>query len=202
MRLVELSLLALVLGLPGAAHAVDVAELSAGCDSCHGPKGISSSSDVPTIAGQTQKYLTETLESYQVWGRPCIKSKYRHGDTSRPKTDMCKISGGLADEDITALSVHYSGLPFVAAKQEFDASLVATGAQLHEESCEKCHHEGGSVAGTGPRLAGQWSPYLKVALKFVPTGEHPVPRTMENSVGKFGPDEINALISFYASQQN
>lgn len=202
MSFVRLSLLALVLGVPCAAHAVDLAELSAGCDSCHGPKGISSDSDVPTIAGQTVKYLSETLESFQVWGRPCIKSKYRHGDTSRPKTDMCKISSGLADEDIAALSAHYSALPFVPAKQDFDASLVATGAQLHEESCEKCHHDGGSTAGTGPRLAGQWTPYMKMALKYVPTGEHQVPRMMENSVAKFGPDDINALMSFYASQQN
>ena len=202
MIFVRMTLLALVLGVPGAAYAVDVAELAAGCDSCHGPNGVSSNNDVPTIAGQTDKYLSGTLESFQVWGRPCIKSKYRHGDTSRPKTDMCKISGGLAAEDIAALSAHYSGLPFVAAKQEFDASLAATGAQLHEQACQRCHDQGGSVAGIGPRLAGQWTPYLKAALKFVPTGEHQVPAMMENAVEKFSPADINALMNFYASQQN
>ncbi len=146
-------------------------------------------------------YIQDSLESYQVWGRPCIKSLYRHGDTSRPKTDMCKIADGLSTEDIAALSAHYSALPFVPAKQEFDASEISSGAALHEENCENCHKQGGSVAGRGPRLAGQWAPYLKAQLSLVPTGEHLVPGSMERAITKFSDEELSALINFYASQQ-
>ena len=156
MKFLPISLLALVLGLPGATLAGDIEELTTMSDDCHGPQGASSNSDMPTIGGQSQKFISGTLQSFQVWGRPCIKSPYRHGDTSRPKTDMCKIAAGLSGEDIAALSSHYGELPFVPANQEFDASQVAAGAALHEKHCESCHEQGGSVAGRGPRTAGQW----------------------------------------------
>jgi len=157
---------------------------------------------MPTIGGQSPDYIDDTLHSFQVWSRPCVKSLYRSGDTSRPKTDMCKITSGLSDEDITALSNHYGGLPFVPARQEFDASQVAAGAALHEQSCESCHEQGGSVAGRGPRLAGQWLPYMRSTLKYVPTGEHQVPPMMERGLGKFSSEEIDALMNYYASQQD
>lgn len=201
MNYINISMLALALCLPGAALAVDIEALTAECESCHGADGVSSHSDVPSIGGQSKDYLDDSLHSYQVWGRPCIKSLYRQGDTSRPKTDMCKIASGLSDEDIEALSSLYSEKPFVAAKQEFDPEKVAAGAALHEKYCESCHDNGGSQAGRGPRLAGQWTPYLKATLKFVPTGEHLVPPMMERKIGDFSDEELNALMDFYASQQ-
>jgi len=157
---------------------------------------------MPIIGGQGSTYIQSSLEEYQDWGRPCIKSLYRYGDTSRPKTDMCKVAGGLSAEDIAALSAHYSALPFVPAKQDFDAAQISSGAALHEENCENCHKQGGSVADSGPRLAGQWTPYLKAQLKFVPTGEHLVPGTMERAISSFSDEELSALINFYASQQD
>jgi sulfide dehydrogenase cytochrome subunit len=202
MKLLQISLLALVLGLPGVSLAGDIGELTTMCDSCHGPQGASANSDVPTIGGQSVEFIDDTLHSFQIWGRPCVKSLYRYGDTSRPKSDMCKVAAGLSDEDITALSNYYGELPFVSAAQEFDASLVAAGAALHEKTCESCHEQGGAVAGRGPRLAGQWVVYMKSTLKYVPTGEHQVPPMMERGLGKFSAEEVDTLMSFYASQQN
>lgn len=202
MNRVQISILALVLGFTGTSSANDLGELTAQCDSCHGPKGASTQSDMPIIGGQGGAYISDTLESFRDWGRPCIKSRYRYGDTSRPKTDMCKIAGGLSAEDMTALSAHYSALPFVPAKQKFDAAMLRTGAALHEARCESCHAQGGQVAGTGPRLAGQWVPYLRSALKFVPTGEHLVPGAMERKIVSLSDEELDALMNFYASQQN
>jgi len=201
MRKINISLFALVLGMTGSAFAADIEALSAECESCHGPVGVSSNSDVPTIAGQTSDFIADTLRSFQIWARPCVKSKYRHGDTSRPRTDMCQIAEGLSDEDIDAISGYYGSKPFVSAGQEFDAGLAAAGAGLHAEHCENCHAGGGSVAGVGPRIAGQWIPYLKSSLKFVPTGEHQVPSMMERHLGKISEEELDALMNFYASQQ-
>lgn len=203
MKIIRSSLLVLVLSAPCAAIAADVGELAAQCDSCHGPQGASPNSDVPIIGGQSMEYLADNLKSFQDWGRPCVKSLYRFGDTSRPKTDMCKIAGGLSREDIAAISDYYSKLPFVPAKQEFDAALVETGAALQEQHCESCHEQGGRNAGSrGPRLAGQWKPYLKKTLKFVPTGEHLVPPAMEKTIGGFSDEQLEAILTFYASQQN
>ena len=112
----------LIPGISGIVLAGDFEELTASCESCHGPDGASPYSDVPTIGGQSTKYISDSLESFQIWGRPCVKSAYRSGDTSKPKTDMCKIAGGLSSEDIQKLSEHYSSRPWVAAPQKFDAS--------------------------------------------------------------------------------
>lgn len=202
MKFLTTSLVALVLAIPSAVIAADLAELTAQCDSCHGPQGASSDSDMPIIGGQSEQYISKTLNSYQVWGRPCIKSKYRHGDTSKPRTDMCKVSGGLTQEDIAALSAHYGALPFVAAKQEFDPAKAAAGRAMHDQYCDSCHEQGGKAAGIGPRLAGQWTLYLKSALKFVPTGEHLVPPKMERTVVDMSADQLDALMNFYASQQD
>jgi sulfide dehydrogenase cytochrome subunit len=202
MKLISTCLLALLLGPFSSVLANDIAELTAQCDSCHGPQGVSTESDMPSIGGQSADYIAGSLREYQLWGRPCIKSNYRHGDTTRPKTDMCKIAGGLSDEDIEALSAHYSSLPFVAARQEFDSEKAAAGAALHEKHCESCHEQGGKVAGRGPVIAGQWTLYLKSALKFVPTGEHLVPPMMERTVAELSTEELEALMNFYASQQD
>jgi sulfide dehydrogenase cytochrome subunit len=202
MNKVWIIVLLLLFITPGSVFSSEFEELTAICESCHGPDGASPYSDVPIIGGQTDKYIRGSLQSYQVWGRPCVKSLYRTGDTSRPKTDMCKIAGGLSEEDIRLLAEHYSSLPWVPAPQPFDASQVETGAALHQENCESCHQQGGTIDGIGPRLAGQWAPYLKHSLKFVPTGEHMVPPAMERKLGGFSEEDMAALLNYYASQQN
>jgi cytochrome c553 len=174
-------------------------ELVVECGDCHGAGGVSAHEDVPTIAGQIASFLEKALRTYRESGRPCIKSSYRAGDTTRPKTDMCQVAKGLSDEDMRALAGHYSAQPFQAAPQPFDAALAGTGAALHEEYCDGCHGDGGSLAARGPRLAGQWVTYLKTSLRFVPTGEHLVPPAMENAVIDLAPQEIDALMHFYAS---
>lgn len=192
----------LILALPGLAAGEGIEELVSMCEACHGPGGISQHPDVPTIAGQADGFLEKSLRTYQVWGRPCIKSAWRHGDTDRPQADMCAIAEGLTGEEIQALAAHFSVQPFAPAAQEFDPDLAAAGAVLHAEHCESCHHEGGRQAGRGPRLAGQWTTYLRTSLRFVPTGEHMVPPAMESSVNELGEDQIEALMNFYASQQD
>ena len=202
MKNVKLCLLMLMLVLPVSVLAAETRDLAEACDSCHGPQGVSSETDVPTIAGQLSTYISTNLKSYQIWGRPCIKSTYRHGDTSRPVTTMCKISEGLADDEIEALSKHYEAQKFIPARQDFDAAKASAGGDLHEIHCETCHIMGGSIAGRGPRLAGQWATYLQAAIRHASTGEHLVPRVMEKRLNDFSAEEIDALVNFYASQQD
>lgn len=194
----------LLLALPTASQlfAADLDGLKAECESCHGPGGNSPWQDVPTIAGQSSKFIAKQLRSYQLWDRPCIKSEYRAGDTSRPHTDMCQIAAGLDQEDLTALSDYYAKQPFKPAQQPFDAARAAGGAALHDQYCETCHAEGGTATARAPRLAGQWKPYLRETLKFVPTGEHLVPPMMERKIMDFSAEEINQLLDYYASRQD
>jgi sulfide dehydrogenase cytochrome subunit len=195
-------LVLLLMSVSTAVPAAEAESLPGLCDSCHGSLGVSSDSDVPTIAGQAAAYISATLELYQDWGRPCLKSAFRHGDTSRPETTMCKVSEGLAPADIETLSQHYQAQTFVSAQQDFDAAKAETGGDLHEIHCETCHPMGGSMAGRGPRLAGQWVPYLRMAMSQALSGEHLVPPVMEERLTDFSVDDIDALLNFYASQQN
>jgi len=202
MKYAQICLLILVLILSFSVFSAEIETLAGDCDSCHGPQGVSSESDMPTIAGQTAAYTQSPMRPYQIWGRPCIKSAYRHGDTSKPVTTMCKIAEDLDDQQIDALGQHYEAQKFVAARQDFDEAKAAAGGDLHEIHCETCHAMGGTIAGRGPRLAGQWAPYLKAAIRYSSTGEHLVPRVMENRLNDFSAEEIDALLNFYASQQD
>jgi len=201
MRYAQSCLLLLIIALSGPVSSAELEALAEDCDGCHGPQGVSSDSDMPTIAGQLARYLNASMKSYQNWGRPCVKSAYRHGDTARPATNMCKIAEGLTVDEIEALGQYYEAQEFIAAEQVFDEAKAAAGATLHEEYCETCHKQGGSVAARGPRLAGQWAPYLRVAIRQALSGEHLVPPVMENRLLDFNADNINALMNFYASQQ-
>jgi len=202
MNQVKIHLLWLMLALPLTVNAAERGELAEACDSCHGPQGVSSDNDVPTIAGQLSSYINKNLKSYRVWGRPCVKSAYRHGDTAKPETTMCKISKGLSDDEIEALSKYYEAQKFVPAPQDFDPAKASVGGDLHEIHCETCHTMGGSIAGRGPRLAGQWAAYLRQAIKHSSTGEHLVPGVMEKRLNDFTDEDIDALVNFYASQQD
>jgi sulfide dehydrogenase cytochrome subunit len=201
MNRAPICLLVMAVAFPLSAVCADLAALTKECDSCHGPQGASTDSDVPIIGGQSSKYIADSLAMYQDWGRPCIKSTYRHGDTSRPVTTMCKISADFEFDEMEALGNYYSGQEFVAAKQDFDQARASIGAVLHEEHCFSCHPESGNVAGRGPILAGQWASYLKTAVDQALSGEHLVPPLMERKFVGFSDEEIDALVNFYASQQ-
>jgi len=202
MRHTQHLLLLLAILAPVPAPASDIGALVPLCESCHGPNGVSGHPDLPSIGGQSEKYILASLRSYQRWGRPCVKSAFRYGDTSRPASNMCEVTENLTQEDFEALSAHFSALPFVPAAQPFDADEAARGAAFHAAQCETCHANGGSATDSlGPRLAGQWTAYLRAALKYIPTGEHLVPRPMEDKIMELGAADIDALMNYYASQQ-
>ena len=201
MNRAHICLLAMVLTFPLSAVSADLEALKKECDSCHGAQGASTDNDVPIIGGQASKYIADSLALYQDWGRPCIKSAYRHGDTSRPVTTMCKVSTDLGFDEIEALGNYYAEQEFVAAKQDFDQAKASTGAILHEKYCVSCHLESGNVAGRGPILAGQWASYLKTQIGQALTGEHLVPPLMERRFIGFSVEDIDALLNYYASQQ-
>lgn len=202
MKRLQAGLLGLLLASTGVAFCADLDTLTENCSGCHGPQGVSTDGDIPTIAGQPVDYITASLESFQERGRPCLANSYRHGDTTRPTTTMCNIAADLGAEDIVALGAYYGGLVFVPAVQSFDPALVISGEQLYADNCASCHPDGGTVADRGPILAGQWTPYLRLAMQQAMTGEHLVPPLMERELTSFSDEEIDALLNFFASQQD
>ena len=172
------------------------------CEGCHGPKGVSAWSDVPTIAGISPDVHAGYLRTYKEKGRPCTKSEYRQGDTKRAATDMCAVAEKLSDADIDAVAKHFAGQAFVPAKQAVDAAKAAAGGKIHTRDCEKCHTGNGKdVDADASILAGQWMPYLKTAFAQFASGERPQPKKMKEKLSKLSAADIEALANFYGSQQ-
>jgi len=184
----------------GGAWAADAAKLAEGCANCHGKDGVSSESDVPTIAGFSAAYLNESLMRYKNKERHCPEAKYHSGDKKGQKTDMCSIAKDLSAADIKQLAQHYAGKKFVRAQQKSDPALAKKGEVLHERNCEKCHADNGSSPKDDSGiLAGQWMPYLQEALADFKNGKRPIDKKMKPKIDKLDKADFDALVNYYGS---
>ena len=173
------------------------------CNGCHGEDGVSTESDVPSIAGVSPFIIEEYMFEYRDDARPCRESKYRTGDTDRPATDMCAVAKELSEDEIPEIAEYYSSKEFVPAPQQFDAEAATVGAKIHKRNCEKCHSDGGSYADDDAGiLAGQWMPYLKLVFADYATGQRGMmDDKMKEKIDALDADSISALIHYYASLQ-
>jgi sulfide dehydrogenase cytochrome subunit len=184
------------------ASATDIGALIEFCSDCHGQDGISTESDVPIIGGFSEQYLLDSMIAYIDKDRPCPETEYREGDNKGSKTDMCKIAEELSEENIEEIAEFYASKEFVPAKQTFDPGKAASAAKIHEANCEKCHEDGGSSPdGDSGILAGQWTPYLKSALKAFTSGDREMPERMQPKMEKLSDTDIEALLHYYGSLQ-
>ena len=185
-----------------AVMAGDLESVVADCNGCHGDDGVSQWTDVPTIAGVPEFVHSDALYIFRDEARPCSESQYKQGDTSKPATTMCAVVADLSDDMIDEIAAYYAGLPFVAAKQDFDAALAEAGKAVHEGNCDKCHSDGGAnpedEAGI---LAGNMMGYLEAQLADYRAGEREQPKKMEEKVSALTDDDVKALVNYYASQQ-
>jgi cytochrome c553 len=78
----------------------DAAKGVQACANCHGPEGIGQPPTIPSLAGQQQAYLVDTLRAW--------KSGARKTD---PSGQMNLIGSKLSDADIAGLARYYSSLP-------------------------------------------------------------------------------------------
>ena len=201
-RLITLTI-SLTLGLfASVSMAGDLEAAVENCNGCHGNDGVSQWTDVPTIAGISEFVHSDALYIFRDEARPCTESKYRQGDTSRAATTMCAVTADLSDDMIDELAAHYAGLPFVAAKQDFDADLAAKGKAVHDAECDRCHSEGGAnPEDDASILAGQQMGYLTDTFAEYRAGEREQPKKMEEKLNALSDDDVKALVHYYASQQ-
>jgi sulfide dehydrogenase cytochrome subunit len=202
MKMYRILFLIAATGLFSAASASDIDAKMSACNDCHGDNGVSQWTDVPTIAGIDAFGHADALFQFRDKELPCSESKYRKGDTSRAATSMCAVAAALSDDEIEALADAYSALPFVPAKQPFDAAMAKAGAAVHDKLCDQCHSEGGSnVEDEASILAGQWAGYLEAAFANYLSGDRPQDKKMEEKMKALSADDVKALVNYYASQQ-
>ncbi|HTY99860.1 MAG TPA: c-type cytochrome [Rhodocyclaceae bacterium] len=184
------------------AGAADVNQLVAVCADCHGAKGASKDPEVPIIGGYSTEFVTNNLKAYQTKERDCPETKFVSGPKKGTKTDMCQIVKNLSPADIKEIAGYFYKQKFVRAKQKFDPALAQKGKQLHEDYCEKCHTQGGTVADDDVGLpAGQWMPYLRKAMKEFKSGARPIAKKMKAKLDEVDDAGVEALINYYGSIQ-
>jgi len=131
------------------------------CIGCHGIVGYQASFPVvyrvPAIAGQTEKYLVDSMQAY------------KKGDRKHPT--MRAISVTLTDGDMADLAAYYTKLGASSLKPVADvpaaAPSAAVGALLTKGACASCHGANFSkpIDPGYPKIAGQYSDYLYQSLK-------------------------------------
>jgi len=186
-------------GLVSVSYA-DVTEDLKSCANCHGEDGASTDPHVPIIGGMSAIVLEDAMTAYRDEERSCPEYEYPEGPNKGDKTTMCKIAADISEKDTKALAEHLAGKPFVRAKQEFDAALAEKGKEVHDELCEKCHSEAGSLASDDAgMLAGQWMPYLEDTFKDYSDGKRPMTKKMKKKMDKLDDASTKALINYYGS---
>jgi sulfide dehydrogenase cytochrome subunit len=83
-------------------------ELVAECEACHGPGGLSTQADVPSLAGQSTTYLRELLDQFYYYERHCPTTTYRYGDRPKTPLNMCNVANTLSEQDKEALAEYFS----------------------------------------------------------------------------------------------
>jgi cytochrome c553 len=130
------------------------------CIGCHGIKGYQASfpqvHKVPMISGQGAGYITAALNAY------------KKGERKHPT--MRGIADSMSEQDIADVAAYYaaSGTTSGAAELEKAAPGNAKVTELLTKGgCVACHGENFSkpIDPSYPKIAGQHSDYLFVALK-------------------------------------
>jgi len=177
------------LSLASGTRAADVNAMAATCSLCHGKDGASTNAAVPIIGGMSATYLVEIVTAYKNKEVPCPKG-----------SPMCEAVKSLSDADIKQVADYFAKQKFVRASQPADAALAATGQKIHQQNCEKCHTNSGSLAADDAGiLAGQWTSYLKEQLSEVKADTRKLDRKMKVVVDRLESADIDALLSYYAS---
>lgn len=181
----------------------DMPPLVTDCDSCHGVKGVSQGDEFPTIAGFSPFYLDESLRQFKTKARFCQDKKYPAGSRQGQVANMCQISEKLTDDQVQRLAQYYAAQKFVAANQDFDPVKAGAGQKVHQRYCAKCHaNGGGDPADDAGLLAGQWMSYLKLTFEQYDQGSREQPEKMAVKYQELSAENKQALLHYYASQQD
>jgi cytochrome c553 len=144
----------------GKGNVKDGEKKAAMCIGCHGIVGYQASfpeiHKVPKISGQSGKYIASALNAYK--------------SGERKHASMRGIAVSLTDQDIADLAAYYEASGVVAGAQPLAKAPEASekvNALLTKGACASCHGDSFSkpIDPSYPKIAGQHSDYLFVALK-------------------------------------
>ena len=152
---------AIIIGVcaPGA-HAITYDEKLATCLACHGEKGISETSEVPSLAGMPADFTLIQL------------FLFRQG--TRKVEIMNDLAKDMTDDDLRKFSDYFAKLPPPKATEAADPAVTARAqAVIAKNHCASCHNPDFSGREQMPRLAAQREDYLLKALRDYKTAKRP-----------------------------
>lgn len=135
-------------------------EQFATCFACHGEKGISETSEIPSLAGMPADFTLIQLFLF------------------RQKTRKVEIMNDLAkdmtDDDLRKFSDYFAKLAPPKATAPADPAIAARAqAVITTNHCGSCHNPDFSGREQMPKLAAQREDYLLKALRDYKTGKRP-----------------------------
>ena len=154
---------ALLAAIFGGGSMAEAADLAAGkakaeiCAGCHGENGISTTENIPSLAGQLDQFIQ--------WQLVYFRAGSRKNEAMQPIVEQ------LNNDDIRNLGAYFASLTPPKAAPDNDADLSKKGAQAAVgRRCASCHTD--SFAGTKAvaRLTGQREEYLSKALRDYKSG--------------------------------
>ncbi|MBT8047289.1 MAG: c-type cytochrome [Xanthomonadales bacterium] len=108
MRISGYILAALLIGLTANAAARELQGVISECEACHGPGGVSSDEDVPSLAGMGSQELLDSLEQFYFYERHCSTTTYRHGDRPKTPMNMCNVANTLSAEEKSTIAGYFA----------------------------------------------------------------------------------------------
>jgi cytochrome c553 len=143
------------------ARAATYDEKLATCFACHGEKGISETSEVPSLAGMPADFTL--IQLFLV----------RQG--TRKVEIMNDIAKDLTDDDLRKLGEYFSKLPPPQASGDAPDPAIAERAKaaIAKHHCASCHNPNFSGREQMPRLAAQREDYLLKALRDYKSAQRP-----------------------------
>ena len=122
------------------------------CGACHGADGNAVSGEIPSLAGQTWRYLYTQLKDFQ------------EGRRSNPV--MAPLVASLSREDMVDIANFYATQKLRPASFAVDEAKARLGkAKAEETLCTMCHSGGFLGQNEIPRVAGQNYAYVVAQLK-------------------------------------
>ena len=157
------------------------------CGACHGEDGNSKMEKIPSLAGQPAFFIFNQL--------------FLMREGVRKIEAMAPIVKDLKDEDLQALSEHYSKLPARRSAEPLDPALVTRGQEIsNQRRCGSCHRADFSGVDQVPRIAKQRIDYLIQSLtEFRDTTRAGGDTAMSANLARATDSDIVALAHYAAS---
>ena len=122
------------------------------CVACHGPGGNSARPEIPSLAGQTARYLYLQLKDFN--------------EGRRVDSQMTPFAKTLTRDDMLDLAAYFSAQELRPADFAADPARVAKGqTRAAETLCTMCHGGGFKGQNEIPRVAGQQHDYIVKQLR-------------------------------------